>query len=126
MLKITLRVRCLVVVHMSRRYNKELALESGSPLGIAPRSDYSRFVKRDASMGRFLEQDMRVVGDDLRRSAATVYKKYVVRNGKRIDAPQGTVFALTLPQEDFDAAGTPKSSSTGFDKYARLYRETKR
>ncbi|EML7084005.1 hypothetical protein FML35_18925 [Klebsiella oxytoca] len=111
---------------MSRRYNKELALESGSPLGIAPRSDYSRFVKRDTSTGRFIDQDLRVVGNDLRRSAETVYKKYIVKDGKRVDAPRGTVFALTLPKEGFDAAGTPKSSSTNFDKYARLYWQTKR
>ncbi|OSZ20765.1 hypothetical protein BVZ24_00420 [Klebsiella pneumoniae] len=111
---------------MSRRYSKELALESGSPLGIAPRSDYSGFVKRDSSTGKFLEQDMRVVGDDLRRSATTIYKKYIIRDGKRVDAPQGKMFAVTLHKEGLDAAGTPKSSSPRYDKYARLYWQTKR
>ncbi|EAA4082909.1 hypothetical protein DO628_13335 [Salmonella enterica subsp. salamae] len=111
---------------MSRRYSKELTLESGSPLGIAPRSDYSGFVKRDASTGRFIEQDMRVVGGDLRKSTETVYRKYIVRNGKRVDAPQGKMFAVTIAREGFDATGTPKSDSTRFDKYAKLYWGTKR
>ncbi|MDH8388904.1 hypothetical protein QIG56_29040, partial [Klebsiella pneumoniae] len=65
-------------------------------MGIAPGSDYSGFVKRDSSTGKFLEQDMRVVGDDLRRSATTIYKKYIIKDGKRVDAPQGKMFAVTL------------------------------
>lgn len=67
---------------MSRRYSKELALESGTPLGIAPRSDYSRVVTHD-SAGRIISRDMKAVGDDIRRSEGCVYADYIVKGGKK-------------------------------------------
>lgn len=67
---------------MSRRYVKELAIESGTPLGIVPGSNYAKALNRD-SVVKVISRDMNMVGDDLRRSENRVYAEYIVKNGKK-------------------------------------------
>lgn len=70
---------------MSRRYVKELAIESGTPLGIVPGSNYAKALNRD-SVVKVISRDMNMVGDDLRRSENRVYAEYIVKNGKNCSA----------------------------------------
>lgn len=109
---------------MSRRYNKELAIESGTPLGIAPRSDYSRVVIRD-SVGRVISRDMKSVGDDIRRSEGRIYVDYIVKDGQKIAAPKGGKWLIKTSGTVSDARGKPEAKSLSFDKYAKLYWATK-
>lgn len=109
---------------MSRRYNKELALESGTPLGIAPRSDYSRVVTHD-SAGRIISRDMKTVGDDIRRSEGRIYADYIVKGGKKIPAPKGGKWVITTSGNISDVRGKPEAKGLSFDRYAKLYWATK-
>lgn len=77
---------------MSRRYVKELAIESGTPLGIVHGSNYAKALNRD-SVVKVISRDMNMVGDDLRRSENRVYAEYIVKNGK-IAAPAGGKWAI--------------------------------
>ncbi|HBY7808073.1 TPA: hypothetical protein MI737_00655 [Klebsiella pneumoniae] len=110
---------------MSRRYSKELALESGSPLGIAPRSDYSGFVRRD-SRGNVVSRDMKTVGDDMRRSEARFVRQVTTSDGRRIEAAKGKVFVINGSRVGQEDAGRKQTSATDdFSKYAKLYWATR-
>lgn len=63
---------------MGRRYVKELAIESGTPLGIVPSSNYAKALNRD-SVVKVISKDMNMVGNDLRRSESRVYAEYIVK-----------------------------------------------
>jgi hypothetical protein len=115
-----------IEVYMSRRYSKELALESGSPLGIAPRSDYSGFVKRDAK-GSVVSHDMKTVGDDMRRSEVRFARQITTSDGRKIEADKGKVFVVNGSKVSQADAGRKQTSATdGFSKYAELYWSTRR
>lgn len=121
-------VSCLIAIEvcMSRRYSKELALESGSPLGIAPRSDYSGFARRDAK-GSVVSRDMKTVGDDMRRSEVRFARHITTSDGRRIEAAKGKVFVIKGSKVSQEDAGRKQTSTTDdFNKYAKLYWSTRR
>ncbi|EFN1894099.1 hypothetical protein ACXL1S_000191 [Escherichia coli] len=108
---------------MSRRYVKELAIESGTPLGIVPSSNYAKALNRD-SVVKVISKDMNMVGNDLRRSESRVYAEYIVKNGKKIAAPAGGKWAIVTGKNS-NARGKSEDKGMSFDKYAKIYWATK-
>ncbi|CTS53173.1 TPA: hypothetical protein ACM6YW_005216 [Escherichia coli] len=108
---------------MSRRYVKELAIESGTPLGIVPSSNYAKALNRD-SVVKVISKDMNMVGNDLRRSESRVYAEYIVKNGKKIAAPVGGKWAIVTGKNS-NARGKSEAKGMSFDKYAKIYWATK-